>query len=298
MAWPFESRRDPARYAAAAITPYHGRMLLLVDLDGVVYRGHEPVPGVAAVLSERVTAGDTVLYCTNNSSRYRSDYVEQLASLGAPVQPDWVFTSARATALELGAADPAVRVAMILGGRGLVREICDAGIRTVSPTPRGLAADPDVVVVGIDRRLTYARLAAAAQAVREGSRFVATNRDPVFPAAEGLMPGAGSIVAALEVAARRPPDLVIGKPGPILFEAAARSVGCRPQDAIVIGDGALTDIAAACSAGARSVLMLTGVTSRSEAEALPTGRRPTLVAADAGELRTALRRLQAPPATV
>ncbi len=272
-------------------------MLLLVDLDGVVYRGREPVPGVAAVLAERASAGDTVLYCTNNSSRDRTDYVEQLASLGAPVEPDWVFTSARATALELAAADPPVRVAMVLGGRGLVREIRGAGIRVVPPSPHGLAADPDVVVVGIDRRLTYARLAAAAQAVREGARFVATNRDPVFPAADGLMPGAGSIVAALEVAARRSPDLVIGKPGPILFEAAARSVGCTPRDAIVIGDGALTDIAAACSAGARSVLMLTGVTSRSEADALPADRRPTLVAADADELRTALRQLEARPVT-
>jgi glycerol-1-phosphatase len=268
-------------------------MLLLVDLDGVVYRGREPVPGVATVLAERAAAGDTVLYCTNNSSRYRTDYLEQLVSLGAPVRPDWIFTSARATALELAASDPPARLAMVLGARGLAHELRDAGVRTVPPTPRGLAADPDVVVVGIDRRLTYARLAMAAQAVREGARFVATNRDPVFPAADGLMPGAGSIVAALEVAARRSPDLVVGKPGPILFEAAARSVGCAPREAVVIGDGALTDIAAAHSVGARSVLMLTGVTSRAEAESLPPDRGPTLIAADAAELRSMLRRLDA-----
>ncbi len=267
-------------------------MLFLVDLDGVVYRGHDPVPGVAEVLAERVAAGDHVLYCTNNSSRYRTEYVHVLGALGAPVQPDWVFTSARATALELARSDPPVRVALVLGSSGLAHELADVGIRAVDATGRGLAADPDAVVVGIDRHLTYARLAVAAQAVREGARFVATNRDPVFPAAEGLMPGAGSIVAALETAARRAPDLVVGKPGPILFETAARSVGMDPRDAIVIGDGALTDIAAAARAGARSVLMLTGVTSRAEADALPADRRPTLVAADAAELRVALTRLQ------
>ena len=266
-------------------------MLLLVDLDGVLYRGHEPVPGIAAVLAERAAAGDRILYCTNNSSRHRTEYVEQLASLGAPVQPDCVFTSARATALELAGSDPPARVAMVLGEKGLARELRDAGLRTVPPTPRGLAADPDVVVVGIDRHLTYRRLAMASQAVREGARFVATNRDPVFPSADGFTPGAGSIVAALETAARRSPDLVVGKPGPILFEAAARSAGRAPGDAVVIGDGALTDIAAAHSVGARSVLMLTGVTSRAEADALPPDRRPTLIAADAPELRRMLQTL-------
>ena len=275
------------------MAPYHGAMLLLVDLDGVVYRGPEPVPGVAGVLAERVAAGDTVLYCTNNSSRHRSEYVQHLEELGAPVRPDWIFTSARATALELAASEPPPRVVMVLGARGLVRELRDVGLRTVPPTPRGLAADPDAVVVGIDRRLTYQRLAVAMQAIREGARFIATNRDPVYPTADGLVPGAGSMVAALETAARRPPDLVVGKPGPTLFEAAARSVGRDPAEAVVIGDGALTDIAAANRVGARSVLMLTGVTSRAEAESLPPERRPTLVATDAAELRSALAELEA-----
>ncbi|MGC8634103.1 MAG: HAD-IIA family hydrolase [Candidatus Limnocylindrales bacterium] len=268
-------------------------MLLLVDLDGVVYRGPEPVPGIPALLAERVAAGDTVVYCTNNSSRHRSEYVAQLEALGAPVRLDRVFSSACATAQELAASDPPVRVAMVMGARALVRELREAGVRTVPPTLRGLALDPDAVVVGIDRRLTYQRLSIAMQAIREGARFVATNRDPVFPTPEGLQPGAGSMVAALETAARRSPDLVVGKPEPTLFRAAARSVGQRAEDAIVIGDGVLTDIAAANRVGARSVLMLTGVTSRAEAEAQPPERRPTRIAAGAAELRTALREIEA-----
>jgi HAD superfamily hydrolase (TIGR01450 family) len=267
-------------------------MLLLVDLDGVVYRGPEPVPGISALLAERVAAGDTVVYCTNNSSRDRSDYVAQLEALGAPVRLDRVFSSACATAQELATSDPPVRVAMVMGAHALVRELRDAGLRTAPPTSRGLALDPDVVVVGIDRRLTYERLSIAMQAIREGARFVATNRDPVFPTPEGLQPGAGSMVAALETAARRPPDLVVGKPEPILFQTAARSVGQQARDAIVIGDGVLTDIAAANRVGARSVLMLTGVTSRAEAEMQPPERQPTRIAADVAELRAALQALE------
>jgi HAD superfamily hydrolase (TIGR01450 family) len=260
-------------------------MLLLVDLDGVVYRGPEPVPGVAALLAERAAAGDTVLYCTNNSSRHRTEYLAQLHAMGAPVREDRIFTSARATALELRGSDPPIHLVMVLGARGLARELRDVGLETVPPTTRGLVADPDAVVVGIDRHLTYARLAAAAKAVREGARFVATNRDPVFPGADG--------VAALETAARRPPDLVVGKPGPILFESAARSVGRHAREAVVIGDALGTDIAAAHAVGARSVLMLTGVTSRADLAALAPELRPTAVAADAAELRRALERLSA-----
>lgn len=270
-------------------------MLLLVDLDGVVYRGAHAVPGVPGVLAERVAAGDTVLYCTNNSSRHRSEYLAQLESLGAPVRLETVFSSARATAVELAAETPPVRRVMVLGGAGLFRELHDAGIRTVAATERGLAQRPEAVVVGVDWSLTYARLTCAAQAVRSGARLIATNRDPIYPGADRFMPGAGSIVAALEVASQHPADMVIGKPAPYLFEAAAREVGCRPDDAVVIGDGLATDIAAANAVGARSVLMLTGVSTRAQAEALPPGAGPTAIASDAAELRRILEAFATAP---
>lgn len=266
-------------------------MLLLVDLDGVVYRGAHAVPGVPGVLAERVAAGDTVLYCTNNSSRHRSEYLAQLESLGAPVRLETVFSSARATAVELASEEPPVRLVMVVGGTGLVRELQDAGILTVPATERGLARGPEAVVVGVDWHLTYARLTCAAQAVRSGARLIATNRDPIYPGTDRLMPGAGSIVAALEVASGHPADLAIGKPAPYLFEAAAREAGCRPDEAVVIGDGLMTDIAAANAVGARSVLMLTGVSTRQQAEAMPPGGRPTAIAADAAELRKILGEL-------
>jgi HAD superfamily hydrolase (TIGR01450 family) len=266
-------------------------VLLLVDLDGVVYRGPVPVPGVAAVLTARVAAGDRVLYVTNNSRWHRSEYQARLRSMGAPLSDGAVVSSARATALALAGRGERPRATLVLGGPGLMREIRDEGLRVVAATPRGLAEDPDAVAVGVDVALSYRRLSTAAAAVREGALFVATNRDPVFPMSEGLAAGAGSIVAAVAVAGGREPDLVIGKPEPGLFQQAARSAGIPVEEAVVIGDGVMTDIAAAHRVGARSVLMLTGVTTRAQADALPAAARPTYQAADAAELDAILTRI-------
>ena len=145
-------------------------------------------------------------------------------------------------------------------------------------------------MVGLDPNLTYARLAVASDCIRAGAHFVATNRDPVYPTERGLRPGAGAIVIALEAATGVVP-VSIGKPAPYLLEAAARAVGREPSEAIMIGDGILTDLAAARAVGARCVLMLTGVTSRAEVEALPPDEQPTAIAADAEELAAALEQL-------
>lgn len=277
-------------------------MLLLVDLDGVVYRGAEPVAGVAGVLADRAAGGDDIVYVTNNSMHYHGDYVARLAEMGAPVRPERVISSARATALWLVAQAPPVRRVLALGASGLERELREAGLDVVTAgqvatrmAQEGMdgltaAGEPDAVVVGLDPAVTYLRLAGAADCVRAGVRFVATNRDPIYPYEHGIRPGAGSLVAAVEVASGVTPT-VIGKPGPILLEAAAAAVGADARQAIVVGDGIGTDIAAARAVGARSVLMLTGVTSRAEAEGLPTDRRPTAMAADAAELAAALERL-------
>jgi len=277
-------------------------MLLLVDLDGVVYRGSDPVPGVAALLAERAAAGDDVVYVTNNSMHYRADYVTRLAAMGAPVTADRIVSAPRATALYIVEREPGIRRVLTVGAAGLDRELRDVGLELVTAAhvaermaKEGLdgwaaAGHPDAVVAGLDPQLTYLRLAAAADCIRAGARFIATNRDPLYPTERGLRPGAGSVIAAIEVAAGISP-LVIGKPQPLLMAEAARAAGAEPSTAVVIGDGLLTDIAAAHAIGARSVLMLTGVSSQAQVDALPKAQRPTAVAADAGELAIALRAL-------
>lgn len=279
-------------------------LLLLVDLDGVVYRGADPVPGVAAVLQARADAGDAVVYVTNNSMHYRTDYVTRLAGMGAPVAPDRIVSAPRATALYLREHHPEVRRVLAVGASGLDRELRDVGLEVVNAGVAaermakegidgvGAAGRPDAVIAGVDPQLTYMRIAAAADCIRAGARFIATNRDPVYPTERWLRPGAGAVVAAIEVASGVTP-VTIGKPEPLLMQEAARAVGRDPREAIVIGDGLLTDLAAANAVGARTILMLTGVTTGAALEALPSSEQPFAVAGDAAELAAVLERVSA-----
>lgn len=279
-------------------------LLLLVDLDGVVYRGADPVPGVAAVLADRASRGDDIVYVTNNSMHYGADYQTRLAALGAPVTPETVVSSARATARYLREHDPEIRRVLVLGAGGLERELRDAGYDVVGTayaatrvSQEGIdgytaAGHPDAVVVGLDPNLTYVRLTVAADCIRAGAHFIATNRDPVYPTERGLQPGAGALVAAVEATTGVVP-VSIGKPAPYLLEAAAHAVGREPEEAIMVGDGIGTDLAAARAVGARCVFMLTGVTTRAQVEALPADEQPTAIAADATELAAVLQDLWA-----
>ena len=280
-------------------------MLLLVDLDGVVYRGAAPVEGVAAVLAARAARGDDVVYVTNNSMWYHADYVTRLQSMGAPVDPDRIVSSARATALylrDLRPPEPPVRKALVVGGPGLMHELADVGLDVL---PSAQAAQVwrdndrnaalavqgvDTLVVGLDLEFDYGRLAVAAEAARNGARFVATNRDPIYPLEHGLMPGAGSIVAAIETASQVA-AISIGKPAPLLLRIAAQTVGREPEEAVMIGDSLITDVPAAKAVGARSVLMLTGISTAEQAKALPPQDRPTAIAANSAELAQVLESL-------
>jgi HAD superfamily hydrolase (TIGR01450 family) len=277
-------------------------VLLLVDLDGVVYRASEPVPGVAAALAARAAMGDDVLYVTNNAMHYHTDYIPRLASHGAPVGPDRVVTSALASAIYVRDQMPEVRRVMAVGAAGLERELREAGFDVVTAahaatrmSQEGIdgwaaAGHPDAVVVGLDPQLTYMRIAAAADCVRAGSALVATNRDAMYPTERGFRPGAGAVVAAVETASRTTAQVTIGKPGPYLLEAAASLVGADPRRAVMIGD-ALTDVQAGKAVGARTVLILTGVTTQAMADALPEAERPTRIAADGEALARVLEEL-------
>ncbi len=274
-------------------------LLLLVDLDGVVYRGTEPVPGVAAVLTDRAARGDDVVYVTNNSMHYRADYVTRLSAMGAPITPETVVSSARATALHIAHHEPGIRRVLVLGASGLERELRDVGLDIVTAGhaatrmhQEGIdgwaaAGAPDAVVTGLDPNLTYLRLTAAADCIRAGARFIATNLDPIYPTERGLLPGAGTVAAAVQYTTGVTP-LSIGKPAPHLLELAAEAVGRSAGEAVMIGDGIGTDLAAARAVGARCIFMLTGVTTRDQVEALPPDERPTAIAVDASELAAAL----------
>jgi 4-nitrophenyl phosphatase len=233
---------------------------------------------------------------------YHTDYLPRLAGHGAPVGPDRVVTSARASAMYVRDHLTGIRTVLAVGASGLERELREAGFEVVTAahaatrmSQEGIdgwaaAGHPDAVVVGLDPQLTYLRIAAAADCVRAGAVLVATNRDPLYPTERGFRPGAGTVVAAIETASRTPASVTIGKPGPLLLRAAAELVGADPADAVMIGD-AVSDVIAGRAVGARTVLMLTGVTTREMADALSPDEQPTLVAADAAELARALEAL-------
>jgi HAD superfamily hydrolase (TIGR01450 family) len=258
--------------------------LAIVDLDGVVYRGERPIPRADVAIARLEAAGMLVRFATNNSTIDRQAYVERLAQFGIVTRRDAVVTSTSATIAHLGAHAPHVRVVMAIGSAGMVRELAAAGLQVTAAddaVPRSyeggrLATAFDAVIVGLDRDLTYRRLAAAATAIGAGASFVATNADARYPTAQGFLPGAGSAVAAIAVATGVEP-LVIGKPAPAMFGAILANSGVPAAEAIVVGDNPDSDILAARRAGIRSVLVLSGVTDAAAAATLAGDRRPDVV---------------------
>jgi HAD superfamily hydrolase (TIGR01457 family) len=240
---------------------------VLFDLDGVLYRGAEAVPGaaetVAALRSREIRIG----FVTNNSSRTPDAIARQLTSLGIEARADEVETSALATAALLRSR--AVASAFVIGGEGLREALRDAGL---TPVERG-DGRAEAVVVGIDPSFTYADLVTGSWLVREGAPLIASNADATYPAADGMtLPGAGAIVAALETASGVTAE-VVGKPNaPIFREALRRVGGHRP---LVVGDRLDSDIEGARRLGWDSVLVLTGVSS--EEDVRRTGLFPTYV---------------------
>lgn len=229
---------------------------VLFDLDGVLYRGREAVPGAPETLESIRRSGTRVAFVTNNSSRTPEQVAAKLTGLGIAADADEVVTSALATADLLAARGGGS--AYVIGGEGVTRALADAGLRVLDGEPD----DADGVVVGIDEGLTYARLRTACRLIRAGAAFVATNVDPTYPAEGGdLWPGGGAIVAAIATATGVEPE-VVGKPFPPLFRSAlGRAGGGTP---LVVGDRLDTDIEGAAALGWDTMLVLTGVTSRDE----------------------------------
>jgi 4-nitrophenyl phosphatase len=266
--------------------------LVIFDLDGVVYRGREPVPGSAGLVAELHAAGRLVRFATNNSTATRDEYVARLAAMGIPTARDEVVTSTSATVEHLSRHLPEVRSVLALGESGLARELRDAGYQVTTAEEasaegyegQDLEDTFDAVVCGLDREVTFRRIATAATAVRCGARFIATNADLRFPTPVGFLPGAGSIVAAVSSASGQAP-LVIGKPEPAMFQAILESVEIPASQAVVIGDNPDSDVVAARRAGIACILVLTGIADASLAAVLDGDRRPDVVVAGTEELR-------------
>ncbi len=275
---PLATRRPSV--LAASGPPVAEYDVALLDLDGVVYVGTEPVPGAAAALSEVRAQGMRVAYVTNNASRRPAEVAALLVGMGVPATVDDVVTSGQAAGRLLRQRLPPGSPVLVIGSEALAEEVRSAGlvpVRTATPLPAA-------VVQGYVPDTCWRDLAEAAVAVRGGALWVATNTDSTLPSARGPLPGNGALVAAVKVATGAEPE-VVGKPRPGLHrESVTRTAARRP---LVVGDRLDTDIEGAVAAGADSMLVLTGLTTPSLLLAAAPGQRPTFLARDvAGLLQT------------
>lgn len=269
--------------------------LVIFDLDGVVYRGVEPIPGAADLVEWLHAERVLVRFATNNSMVARSGYVERLAAMGIRTVVEEIVTSTSATVTHLALHAPEVRSVLAIGADGMQEELAAAGLDVVmadDAAPPAYLGEPldrsfDVVIVGLDPGLDYRRLAVAMTAVASGARLVATNADARYPTPLGFLPGAGSIVSALSVATGVTPQ-VIGKPAPAMFEAILESTGVPPAQAVVVGDNPAADVVGAHRAGCAAILVLTGVATAASVDALEGEARPDAVAADPAGVRLLL----------
>jgi glycerol 3-phosphatase-2 len=243
---------------------------LLLDLDGTVFRGDEPTPGAVTALTG---IGSRTLFVTNNASRGPKDVAQHLQELGFTAEPGDVVTSAQSAAHLLAAQLPPRSPVLVVGTESLAAEVTGVGLHPV----RSWSDAPVAVVQGHSTHTGWADLAEAALAIRAGALWVACNVDVTLPSERGLLPGNGSMVAALRAATGSEPQ-VAGKPAPALIsDALARGTFAAP---LVVGDRLDTDIAGADAAGLPSLLVLTGVSTPAETIRAAQGQRPSFIGQD------------------
>ncbi|MFC0040879.1 HAD-IIA family hydrolase [Actinomadura rayongensis] len=250
----------------------------LLDLDGVVYVGHRPVPGAAEALAKARAAGQRLAFVTNNASRTPSAVATLLRSVGVPADPADVVTSSQAAATLLAERLPAGAKVLVVGGAALRRALHARGLRPVSTA----AEKPAAVVQGFDPSLSYGLIAEGAKAVLAGALFVGSNGDRTIPDGDGVpKPGNGSLLQVIRSATGVDP-IVTGKPErPLHHESVVRTGAEHP---LVVGDRLDTDIEGAHNGGADSLLVFTGVTRPRDVLTAPPEHRPTFLAADLGGL--------------
>jgi NagD protein len=232
----------------------------LMDMDGVLVREEQAVPGADRFIAGLRERGTPFLVLTNNSIYTRRDLAARLEASGLQIPEDAIWTSALATADFLQDQRPNGS-AFVIGESGLTTALHAAGY---TMTDR----DPDYVVLGETRTYSFERITAAIRLIDRGARFIATNPDPTGPSREGALPATGSVAALISRATGVEPYFV-GKPNPLMMRSALNAIGAHSETTAMIGDRMDTDIVAGQEAGLHTILVLTGVTGREEAERFP-----------------------------
>lgn len=265
---------------------------LIIDMDGVLWQGKKPLPGLEAFFALLREKKLPFILATNNASLTQRQYIEKLANMGVTVSADEVLTSSMATAAYLRenlSADK--KRVFVIGEDGLRQPLEQAGfvltkLYQVNQPDKGIYGEgADIVVSGLDRTLSWDKLATATLNIRAGSLFYATNADTTLPTELGEVIGNGGTLAALEAATGVKPTC-IGKPEPILYQQALKILGTDEASTIAIGDRLNTDILGAVNAGMRSIMVLTGVSSLADLDTID--YQPTWVLQDLERVTEAL----------
>lgn len=227
----------------------------VIDMDGVIYLGNELIPGAKEFIERLMSEKHGFLFLTNNSSLTPRELQRKLNNMGIDVNECCFFTSALATADFLGGQHPHGR-AYVIGGDGLREALTTVGYTMTDERP-------DYVVVGSTHTYNYDLLEKAVRLVREGARLIGTNPDVTSPSDQGIIPACGALVAPIQLATGAHPYFV-GKPNPLMMRTALRRLGAHSADAFMVGDRMDTDIVAGTEAGMRTILVLSGVTSRAD----------------------------------
>ncbi len=243
----------------------------IFDMDGVIWRGPEILPDVPGFFYFLQEHHIPYVLATNNSSKNVSEYIARISSLGIPVSADNIVTSALVTIDEMAHTYASGTPIYVIGSSSLAQILTDCGY----------VIDPEsakAVVVGLDVTLTYEKLKIAGQRILAGAEFIGTNNDLTLPTADGISPGNGSILAALQAMTGRAPRLM-GKPESAMFRLAMKQLGTTPEQTLMIGDRLDTDIEGAQRAGLRAAMVLTGISKREDIGAItPDGVYENLVA--------------------
>ncbi len=252
------------------------------DLDGVIWRGDSVIPGAAAAVAALQARGCRAMFASNNSTRTPQYFADKLGKLGIRAAPADIVTSTTIAVSYLRAKFPGGGRIFIVGEAGLRAQLESAGFE-VTQRNSGDLEDVIAVVAGLAREFCYADLARAQTYILSGALWVATNRDATFPVENGVLPGAGAVVAAIETASGQAPA-TMGKPQPTMLQQIVADAGLQFSEVVMVGDRLDTDIACAHRAGIASVWVATGVVGWETARAAQGEEKPDVLLNDLNEL--------------
>ncbi|MCG3220943.1 MAG: HAD-IIA family hydrolase [Candidatus Heimdallarchaeota archaeon] len=267
--------------------PFIGKDTFLFDGDGVLYKEDSALPGAIEFLTLLQKKERKIFILTNNSTKTRKEFQAKLENLGIKIPIENILTSAYLTADYFSKQAPNMKV-YIIGEEGLKEEFRNLGLKVINSGEESNdeaifdfdLSNVDCVVTGMDRKLTYVKLARAINILtnkNKETKFIATNGDMTFPTKQGLIPGGGAMITMLEELAGRKVELVIGKPSPQMYISALEISGSTREEAVFFGDRIETDIIGANQVGIMSCLVLSGVTSMDDLENLSDETSPDII---------------------